>query len=126
MAIAIVMVTAASGCATTTQPVKAGQLYHIGLIWLNEPGNAEHRQRIVEAAQAFARDIPEVQFLSVGQALPSTSSYVDDSFDVCVVMQFKDQESMERYNKHPVHVKAAQEAFLPLSQKILFYDFFSE
>ena len=41
-------------------------------------------------------------------------------------MQFADKAAMERYNKHPVHQKAAQEAFLPLSKKIVFYDFISE
>ena len=115
-----------SGCATVAKPVAAGKIYHVGLVWLKEPGNAAHRQQIVAAAHAFAREIPEVQFLSVGQSPPSASPYVDASFDVCVVMQLADQAAMERYNKHPVHQKAAQEAFLPLAQKILFYDFISE
>jgi hypothetical protein len=115
-----------SGCATAPKPVAAGKVFHVGLVWLKEPGNAAHRQQIVAAAHAFAREIPEVQFLSVGQSPPSPSPYVDASFDVCVVMQFADKAAMERYNKHPVHQKAAQEAFLPLSKKILFYDFISE
>jgi len=115
-----------SGCATAPKPAPAGKLYHIGLVWLKEPGNAAHRQQIVAAAHSFARGIPEVQFLSVGQTLPSTSPYVDDSFDVCVVMQFADKAALERYNQHPVHQKAAHEAFLPLSKKIQFYDFTSE
>lgn len=113
-------------CATAPKPAPAGKIYHIGLVWLKEPGNVEQRQKIVTAAHAFAREIPEVKFLSVGQTLPSQSSYVDDSFDVCVVMQFVDKAAMERYNQHPVHQKAAHEAFLPLSKKILFYDFVSE
>jgi len=115
-----------SGCATALKPAASGKVYHIGLVWLKEPGNAEQRQKIVAAAHDFAREIPEVKFLSVGQTLSSPSSYVDDSFDVCVVMQFADKAAMERYNQHPVHQKAAQEAFLPLSQRILFYDFVSE
>jgi hypothetical protein len=115
-----------SGCATAPKPVAAGKLFHVGLVWLKEPGNAAQRQQIVAAAHAFAREIPEVQFLSVGQPPPSPSPYVDDSFDVCVVMQFADKAAMERYNQHPVHQKAAHEAFLPLSKKILFYDFISE
>ena len=115
-----------SGCVTASKPAAAGKIYHVGLVWLKEPGNATHRQKIVTAAHAFAREIPEVQFLSVGQSPPSPSPYVDDSFDVCVVMQFADKAAMERYNQHPVHQKAAQEAFLPLSKKILFYDFVSE
>jgi hypothetical protein len=116
-----------SGCATPApSPVPAGKLYHVGLVWLKEPGNMAHRQKIVQAAHAFAREIPEVRFLSVGQSPPSTSPYVDDSFDVCIVMQFEDRQALERYNQHPVHEKAAREAFLPLSEKILFYDFISE
>jgi len=115
-----------AGCATATKPVKAGKLYHVGLVWLKEPGNVAHRQQIIAAAHAFAREIPEVQLLSVGQTLPSTHPFVDDTFDVCVVMQFADKAAMECYNNHPVHQKAAQEAFLPLSKKIQFYDFISE
>ena len=126
MALALGALWLCAGCATPSRPVKAGKLFHVGLVWLKEPGNAAHRQQIVAAAHAFAREIPEVQFLSVGQSPPSPSPYVDDSFDVCVVMQFADRAAMERYNQHPVHQKAAHEAFLPLSKKIVFYDFVSE
>lgn len=105
---------------------KESKLHHIGLVWLKEPGNAEHRRKIIEAAHAFAREIPEVESLSVGQTLPSTSSYVDASFDICFVMKLKDKAAMDRYGAHPVHQKAAQEVFLPLSKKIMFYDFIAE
>jgi hypothetical protein len=115
-----------SGCATAPKPAKAGELYHIGLVWLKEPGNAEHRQKIIEAAHSFAREIPEVKFLSVGKALPAMSSWHDTSFDICFVMRLEDKAALDRYAKHPVHEKAAKEVFLPLSQKILFYDFTSE
>ena len=123
---AILTAAFVSGCATAPNPPASGKIYHIGLVWLKESGNAAQRQKIVAAAHAFAREIPEVKFLSVGQTLPSASSYVDASFDVCLIIQFADKAAMERYNQHPVHQKAAHEAFLPLAQKILFYDFVSE
>src|SRR5882672_3192401 len=115
-----------SGCATAPKPAKAGKLYHVGLVWLKEPGNAEQREKLIAAAHSFAREIPEVQFLSVGQTLPKTSSLVDASFDVSFVMRLEDKAAMDRYGKNPVHEKAAREVFLPLSQKIVFYDFTSE
>lgn len=115
-----------SGCATTPKSAQTGKINHIGFVWLKEPGNAEHRQQIIAAAHSFAREIPEVKLLSVGQTLPKTSPYVDASFDVCLTMQFDDQAAMERYNQHPVHQKAAQEVFFPLAEKFLFYDFVSE
>ena len=114
------------GCATESKQARAGKFYHVGLVWLKEPGNPEHRQEIIQAAHSFAREIPEVQHLAVGQSPPSTSPYVDDSFDICFVMRLDDQAALERYEKHPVHQKSAQEVFLPLSQKFLFYDFTSE
>ena len=125
-AIALTFGVFLSGCATAPKPAKAGKFYHVGLVWLKEPGNAEQREKIIAAAHSFAREIPEVQFLSVGQTLPKTSSWADASFDICFVMRLEDKAAMDRYAKNPVHQKAAQEVFLPLSQKILFYDFTSE
>jgi hypothetical protein len=125
-AVALAIAIFLSGCATAPKQAGSGKLYHVGLVWLKEPGNAQHRQKIVEAAHAFAREIPEVEFLSVGQTLPTTSPLVDASFDICFVMRLEDKAALDRYGKHPVHQKAAREIFLPLSQKILFYDFKSE
>ena len=126
--LAVTLVTAIlfTGCATASKQATAGKFYHVGLVWLKEPGNAEHRQKIIAGAHSFAREIPEVEFLSVGQTLPKTSQLVDASFDICFVMRLKDKAALDRYGKHPVHQKAAQEVFLPLSQKIVFYDFTSE
>src|SRR6266404_2180898 len=126
IAIALAIAAFLSGCATAPKAAKTGKLYHVGLVWLKEPGNAEHRQKIIAAAHSFAREIPEVQFLSVGQTLPKTSSWADASFDICFVMRLEDKAAMDHYAKNPVHQKAAQEVFLPFSQKILFYDFTSE
>ena len=112
--------------ALAVEPEKKGKLIHTGLIWLKNPGNETDRQRLIEAAHRFAREIPEVQSLAVGRPHRSTSPLVDSSFDICLTMHFENQAAMDRYAKHPVHEKAAQEVFLPLSQKILFYDFIAE
>ncbi len=129
LATALAAASLLAGCGTSARSTKqaaAGKFYHVGLIWLKEPGNPEHRQRIVDAAHTFAREIPEVEFLSVGKPLPSTSSLNDSSFDICLVMRVENRAALDRYAKHPVHQKAAKEVFLPLSQKILFHDFTSE
>ena len=124
--IALVAVIFFTGCTTASKQATAGKFYHVGLVWLKEPDNAEHRQKIIEAAHSFAREIPEVKFLSVGKTLPAMSSWHDASFDICFVMRLEDKASMDRYAQNPAHQKAARELFLPLSQKLLFYDFTSE
>lgn len=126
IALTLTIVAVLSGCATAPKSAQTGKIHHIGFVWLKEPGNAAHQQKLIEAAHSFAREIPEVKVLSVGKTLPKGSPYVDASFDICLAMQFDDQAAMERYNQHPVHQKAAQEVFLPLAQKFLFYDFVSE
>ena len=126
IAVALVAAVFFTGCATASKQATAGKFYHVGLVWLKEPGNAEHRQKIIAAAHSFAREIPEVEFLSVGRTLPKMSQLTDASFDICFVMRLEDKAALDSYGKHPVHQKAAQEVFLPFSQKTLFYDFTSE
>jgi hypothetical protein len=126
IAVALIAVIFVTGCATASKQAKAGKFYHVGLVWLKEPGNAEHRQQIIASAHSFAQEIPEVEFLSVGQTAPQWNQMIDASFDICFVMRLEDKAALDRYGKHPAHLKAAQEVFLPLSQKIMFYDFTSE
>ena len=126
IAVALVAALFFTGCATASKQATAGKFYHVGLVWLKDPGNAEHRQKIIAAAHSFAREIPEVKFLSVGQTLPKGSEFADASFDICFVMRLEDKAALDRYSKSPIHAKAAQEVFLPLSSKFLFYDFISE
>ncbi|MGV3756712.1 MAG: Dabb family protein [Verrucomicrobiota bacterium] len=114
-------------CSTTApKPAVAGKLHHIGLIWLKNPGHAGDRQQLIAAAHRFAKEIPDVNAISVGQSIPQGSALIDTTFDVCLIMHFDDQAALDRYAKHPVHQKAAHEAFLPLARKIIFYDFISE
>jgi hypothetical protein len=126
IAVALVAAIFFTGCATASKQATAGKFYHVGLVWLKEPGNAEHRQKVIAAAHSFAREIPEVQLLSVGQTVPKGSEFVDASFDICFVMRLVDKAAFDRYGKNPIHARAAQEVFLPLSSKFLFYDFISE
>ena len=111
---------------SSAEPAGKGKLTHIGLVWLKNSGNAAERQQLIDALHQFAREIPEVRSLAVGRPHPSPSKLVDSTFDVCFTIQFDDQAALDRYSKNPVHQKAAEEAFLPLSEKILFYDFITE
>jgi hypothetical protein len=126
MAFALLALTSFPIRSWAAEPAAKGKLKHIGVVWLKNPGNPAERQRLIEALHRIAREIPEVRSLAVGQPHPSTSKLVDSTFDVCFTMQFDDQAALDRYAKNPVHQKAAEEAFLPLSQKILFYDFITE
>ena len=95
---------------------------HVVMVWLKEPGNAEHRQRIVDAARGFEA-IPGVIDVSVGEVVPSDRPIVDDSFDVGLYLTFSSVEAMQTYLADDRHQQALREIFRPLSERYIVYDF---
>lgn len=102
------------------------KLHQIGLVWLKDAGDEEKRQKVIDAVHEFGRAIPEVKSAVIGTSAGQESPYLDTSYDLCFILTFEDEESRQRYNEHPVHQKAAQEVFLPLSEKLQFYLFVSQ
>ena len=113
-----------SGCISIEigKPPKEKVIHHVVLCWLKEPGNAEHRQRIVQATESF-REIPGVLAARAGQVIPSERAIVDDSFDVGILILVPDDKRLTEYLEHPIHQKAKEEILLPLVEKIVVYDF---
>ena len=95
---------------------------HVVLVWLKEPGNAEHRQKIIEGSKKLD-DIPGVEEILVGQAVPSEREVVDDSFDVALYMRFPNNKAMQDYLVHPEHVEIVKTEFVPLMDYYKVYDF---
>jgi hypothetical protein len=116
-----------AGCAVSQRAGKAGgRLHQVGLVWLKNAGSQEDQRRVVEAVHAFGKNIPEVKNASVGRTDGVGGAFSDTSYDVCFILSFEDEAARLRYNESPVHLKAAQEVFLPLSRKLLFYRFVGE
>ena len=103
-------------------PPEQKVIHHVVLCWLKEPGNAEHRQQIMEATETF-KEIPGVLAARAGQVIPSNRSVVDDSFDVGILILVPDDKRLTEYLEHPIHQKAKEEILLPLVEKIVVYDF---
>lgn len=117
----IILITGCAG-TTTTQPSQERHIKHIVLCWLKEPGNHLNRQKIIETSYAL-RKLPSVLNVSAGEVIQSNRKVVDDSFDVAVIFTFKNQEAMNAYLKDPMHKKAVSEVLMPLSEKVVIYDY---
>ena len=76
---------------------------HVVLCWLKTPGDEAARQRVIDESKAFVGVIPGLVDVSAGASLPSTRPVVDASFDVGVVMTFRDEASLHAYDAHPRH-----------------------
>ena len=95
---------------------------HVVLVWLKEPGNLEHRQRIIEISREF-ETIPGVIDVSVGEVVLSDRLIVDDSFDVGLYLTFSSVDAMKAYLADDRHQQALREVFRPLSERYIVYDF---
>ena len=109
------------GCATPQHGADS-RLQHVVVVWLMEPGNTVHRERILAGSEVL-RTIPGVLSLNSGMVVPGERDIVDSSFDVALIVSFADRRAMEAYLTHPVHVKLVNETLKPLVAKIRVFDF---
>jgi Stress responsive A/B Barrel Domain len=119
----------ASSCATTSQSATSPnkeKLVHVVLVWLKKPGSETGREEVINAGRRLTRNIPEVQSLCVGPNFPYGGPELDATFDVCLVLQFEDEDALDRYMHHPEHQQALKDIFRPLSREIKIYNFTSE
>lgn len=112
-----------AGCSwRATQAPQDNYLMHVVLVWLKQPGHAEHRRQIVEASRQLAA-IPGVRELRVGPVVSSERAVVEDSYDVALSMRFDDAEALQAYLQHPLHVETVKTRFMPIMQRYQVIDF---
>ncbi len=116
-----------SACALIPPPAAQsqgdqGHLIHVVLIWLQEPGNPDHRADIIAAAQDLAQ-IPGVEDLRVGRVVSSDRAVVEDSYDVGLMLRFRGPEQLRAYLEHPVHLSTVKARFVPLMARYQVLDF---
>jgi len=123
IAATLLAATLLTGCAHPGHaPATGARLYHVVLVWLKEPGNPEARRQIIKVSKSF-RAIPGVIDVKAGHSIPSQRAIVDDSFDVGILLTFRDRRAMRAYLTNPDHKRAVRTVLRPLVRKIVVYDF---
>lgn len=100
----------------------AGEVQHVVLIWLADPGNRQHVEEIVDASIVLAQ-LPGVESLRIGEALASERAVVDSSYDLALVFTFADAAALNRYLTHPDHRAATERTLRPRVARMQVYDF---
>lgn len=100
----------------------APRVTHVVVCWLKEPGNESARQQLINDSKSFTR-IPGIVHVSAGRVLPSTRPSVESSFDVAIVMKFKDEQALRDYGQHPIHLEAIERTLKPLVARYVIYDY---
>jgi hypothetical protein len=116
LVVIVALLLSISGCA------QDARVTHIVVCWLKNPGDADARRQLIADSKSFTK-IPGVVAVSAGSVLPSTRPSVDSSFDVAVVMKFKDEKALASYASHPIHLQAVERTLRPLVAKYVIYDY---
>lgn len=126
-ALVVAGLLAACSPRETDAPIKkpgasSREVQHIVLCWLKTPGDRMARAQLIGTSLAF-QDLPGVISVQAGEPLPSNRPQVDASFDVAIVMTFRDEAALRAYENHPAHRKAVEEVLKPLTARVIVYDF---
>ncbi len=98
------------------------KVHHVVVCWLNESGNKEARQKVIEVSRGFS-SIPGVIDVRAGSVIHSERKIVDSSFDVAIYLSFENEQRLFEYLNHPTHKKAVEKTLKPLVRKVVVYDF---
>lgn len=107
------------GCGTLPAPSPA--VTHVVLMWLKHPDRGADRAQLIRAAHSL-RMIPGVMRVEAGRAVPALAPGVDRSFDLGVVITFRDRAALRRYEKDPRHLEAMRRYLRPLVRRYEVYN----
>jgi hypothetical protein len=107
------------GACLTTSPVSP-TITRVVLIWLKHPERSADRAQLVRAAHSL-RMIPGVLRVQAGRAVPALAPGVDRSFDLAVLITFRDRAALQRYEKDPRHAEAMRRYLRPLVRRYEVY-----
>src|SRR5438105_7209239 len=119
-----VLAAALSLASVQAAPGRSGQISHVVLFWLKRPGNIDDQNILIRASRSFRR-IKGVSDVRVGRSLP-VERPIEQSFDVGVVITFKDAGALKKFERNQRHQQIIETALRPLVRRHGVHNFRSE
>ncbi len=95
---------------------------HVVIFW-TDPNNPNAADEMMAGAEKYLRPIPGILHFHVGKMARSERPVVDQSYQVALVITFKDRQAEADYQKHPSHLEFTDKIFWPRNKKFVIYDF---
>ena len=108
------------GACETVPPVSSTVTRTV-LIWLKHPGRSSDRAQVTRAARSL-RMIPGVLRVQTGRTVPVLPPGADRTFDLGVVITFRDRAALQRYEKDPRHLEAMRRYLQSLVRRYEIYN----
>ncbi len=104
---------------------RSGQVTHVMLFWLKRPGNVDDQNYLLRALRTLRRT-RGVNDMRVGRSLPVNRPSVEQSFDLGVIMTFRDREALEKFERGQQREQAINAMLGPLVRQYTVYNFVNE
>lgn len=99
-------------------------LVHAVYFWLNDNISDQQKQQFVAALKGLKK-IKSVKKIFIGHPANTPRAEVDNSYDVALVIQFRDRAGHDAYQTDPVHVQIGKD-FPDAIARIQVYDCMTE
>jgi hypothetical protein len=104
---------------------RSGQVTHVMLFWLNRPGNVNDQNVLLRGLRTLRR-VRGVNDVRVGRPLPVDRPALEQSFDLGVVVIFRNREAFEKFEHDPRRRGALDAILEPLVRRYTIYNFANE
>ena len=104
---------------------RSGQITHVMLFWLKRPGNVDDQNFLRRALRTLrrARGVNDVR---VGRPMLVDRPSEEQSFDLGVVMTFRDRQALEKFERDQRREQALDAMLRPLVRRYTVYNFVNE
>jgi Stress responsive A/B Barrel Domain len=104
---------------------RSGQVTHIILFWLKRPGNVDDQNVLLRGLRTLRR-VRGVNDVRVGRPLLVDRPGLEQSFDLGVVVIFRDREALEKFERDPRRGGALDAMLQQLVRRYTVYNFANE
>jgi hypothetical protein len=118
--LATLLLGACSALPHTSEPGDGSRL-HVVLFWLRPDMPAAERDAMPRELAAKAALIPGLDAVWSSRPAGTPRDVVDNSFDLMLVMRFRDAAAAKAWDDDPIHL-ALVERFRPHFAKVVVYD----
>jgi hypothetical protein len=104
---------------------RSGQVTHVMLFWLKRPSNIDDQNVLLRGLRTLRR-VRGVSDVRIGRPLPVDRPGVEQSFDLGVVVIFRDRAALEKFEHDPRRRGALDAILEPLVRRYIVYNFANE
>lgn len=99
-----------------------GEVSHIVVLWLKHPGNVEEENALIRATHSFKR-IHGVRRIEVGRSITIHRPEIEQAFDLCAIITFKDEAALTKFENDKRHAQAVELFLKPFVRRYVIYNF---